>query len=171
MRGLASVAVLMVMVAGAYQTASDLGYFLGEAPTSKNCRQLAGSASFSSSEDAALWSKGEAVVTAGGLRSAFYEGGTEEGALYAVTLADETSTFVQSLQYIGLVPTYDVEPRARRLALEDWPSDKKFRPHGIHVRKPRIFVVNHGVEKGSSLEVFEGVDLSLIHISEPTRPY
>ena len=48
-RGLASLAVLVVMVAGAYQTASDLGYFLGDAPTSKNCRQLAGSASFSSS--------------------------------------------------------------------------------------------------------------------------
>ena len=158
MRGLASLAVLVVMVAGAYQTASDLGYFLGDAPASKNCRQLAGSASFSSSEDAALWRPSEAVVTAGGLRSAFYEGGADEGALYAVTLADETSTFVQSLQYIGLVPTYDVEPRARRLIIEGWPTDKKFRPHGIHVRKPRIFVVNHGVEKGSSLEVFEGVD-------------
>ena len=52
----------------------------------------------------------------------------------------------------------ELEPRARRLIIEGWPSDKKFRPHGIFVRKPQIFVVNHGVEQGSSLEVFEGID-------------
>jgi len=157
-RGLASLAILVAAAAGAYYTARDLGFFLDDAPASKHCRELAGSARFASSEDVGMWTPSEAVVTAGGLRAAFYEGGRDEGALFAVALADDASTFVRSLQYLGLAPLVDAEPVARKLVLEAWPHDKKFRPHSIHVRRPHIFVVNYGLESGSSIEVFEGVD-------------
>ena len=157
-RGLAALAILVAAAAGAYYTARDLGFFLDDAPASKHCRELAGSARFASSEDVGMWTPSEAVVTAGGLRSALYEGGRDEGALFAVAFADDASTFVRSLQYLGLAPVAAVEPVARKLFLEAWPHDKKFRPHGIHVRRPHIFVVNHGLESGSSIEVFEGVD-------------
>jgi len=129
----------------AYRLYHFLGFQVQLDFNDQHCFVVDGSTKFAGSEDLQMWNGGSTVVvTAGDLHSLMRDGvggPTQTGAIYTVDLAAPA-------------------PTAKELPISGFPLGLAFQPHGFHISKDLVYVINHpGASGGGSrVEVFRAVE-------------